>query len=554
MGDRKVYCAGSAVEDMAGLGEQAAPVIEVCGLCHYGCPAPVFLVTCGHRFCLRCLEDFWRRLPARDKPCPTCSSPQAEEEEGGGQHGRVTRRCREHGDRLLELYCVRCKLCICTLCPLLGAHNGHPVTLIQQEAAHRKDLMNRCLEHLDQKRISVLGNIQHIEQAATELKVNSLASKDSVASKFTDLRLLIEDEEKLAKKCIDDKAKMTLWAYDSQLESCQDHTNAIDEFSTKLRAMYQQPDAMQLIQDFAASERELKYHMAPAEQWHPLPVTFDNIEDYYSTLIENLQNDFKEPPVSRYQKKPDNAAIMAAITNCQSVITVKFDNLQEQLNYFKHDLDKMRDRANALNGLRERSGQTPGTLIKMRSFVQRSLFLKYARCPTFDPDTMHPRLRLTENLLTVYCAWFGKFNSWHPQRFDRLMQIMSRDAYGSGAHYWEVDVLKAGKGWWIGITYPSIHRKGDAELSRLGWNSGSWCIKRYDSEHWAFHKGERIAIHLDSPPEKVGVFLDYESGVLSFFDVTAGMKHLHTFRCRFIEPLYPAVRLWEGSITICRLT
>ncbi|KAM9320225.1 LOW QUALITY PROTEIN: X-linked retinitis pigmentosa GTPase regulator [Gastrophryne carolinensis] len=51
-----------------------------------------------------------------------------------------------------------------------------------------------------------------------------------------------------------------------------------------------------------------------------------------------------ERPVSPVSG-PDNAAIMAAITNCQSVLTAKFDNLQEQLNYFKHDLDKMRDRA-----------------------------------------------------------------------------------------------------------------------------------------------------------------------------------------------------------------
>lgn len=167
---------------------------------------------------------------------------------------------------------------------------------------------------------------------------------------------------------------------------------------------------------------------------------------------------------------------------------------------------------------------------------------------------MHPKLRLSADHLTVYCTWLSKFNASHPKRFDRLMQIMSRDAYFSGAHYWEVDVLKAGQGWWIGIAYSSIQRKGDTELSRLGWNSGSWCIKRYDCEHWAFHKGERKAIRLDNSPERVGVFLDYESGVLSFFDVTAGMRHLHTFRCRFTEPLYPAVRLWEGSITVYRLT
>lgn len=31
------------------------------------------------------------------------------------------------------------------------------------------------------------------------------------------------------------------------------------------------------------------------------------------------------------------------------------------------------------------------------------------------------------------------------------------------------------------------------------------------------------------------------------------MSHLHTFRAAFQEPLYPALRLWEGAISISRL-
>lgn len=47
-------------------------------------------------------------------------------------HGR---RCREHGDRVAELFCRRCRRCVCALCPVLGAHRGHPVCLVLEEAA-----------------------------------------------------------------------------------------------------------------------------------------------------------------------------------------------------------------------------------------------------------------------------------------------------------------------------------------------------------------------------------------------------------------------------------
>ncbi|KAM4053788.1 tripartite motif-containing protein 14 [Anomaloglossus baeobatrachus] len=544
------------------------PAVYQCGICDSRCPTPVLMVSCGHRFCLRCLEHFWHNLPNCEKTCPSCKLPREENatvypqpiqcdlcpphspctaqwscltcaqsycpehfqphilDESISNHQvcnadgeesrnmRETRRrthwCVQHRERPVELFCTACRVCVCTICPLIGAHKGHPVTFIQQEVTHKKNLTSRCLEQLDQKKRDVLGNIYHIEQAATDLKAHTLASKDTLTVKFTELRLLLDEEEKLAKKFIEDKTKLALWAYDGQIESCRAQISDIDRFKDQMRRIYHQADAVQLIQDFTSVEREMKNKSVPAEQLHPIPVKFEHIEEYYSAFIENLKSSIKEPPAIRLQK-------------------------------------------DGVDGPSSRSIENPGKLMKTTSHGNRSSLLKYARTPTLDADTMHPKLRLSEDLLTVQCAWLGKFNSSHPPRFDKLMQILSRDSYFSGSHYWEVDVLQAGQGWWIGITYPSIQRKGDTELSRLGWTSGSWCIKRYDYEYWAFHKGERKAIHLQKPPEKVGVFLDYESGMLSFFDTTSGMKHLHTFRCRFTEPLHPALRLWDGSITICRM-
>lgn len=53
----------------------------------------------------------------------------AEPEEASGW------RCSEHRDRPVELFCRRCGRCVCALCPVLGAHRGHPVALAREEAA-----------------------------------------------------------------------------------------------------------------------------------------------------------------------------------------------------------------------------------------------------------------------------------------------------------------------------------------------------------------------------------------------------------------------------------
>lgn len=43
--------------------------------------------------------------------------------------------CSEHGDRVVELFCRRCRRCVCALCPVLGSHRGHPIGLALDEAA-----------------------------------------------------------------------------------------------------------------------------------------------------------------------------------------------------------------------------------------------------------------------------------------------------------------------------------------------------------------------------------------------------------------------------------
>lgn len=176
-----------------------------------------------------------------------------------------------------------------------------------------------------------------------------------------------------------------------------------------------------------------------------------------------------------------------------------------------------------------------------------------ARTPCLEPDTMHARLRLSADLLTVRCSLLGRLGPTAALRFDALWQVLSRDCFAAGRHYWEVDVQEAGVGWWVGAAYGSLRRHGASDAARLGCNRQSWCLKRYDLEYWAFHDCQRSRLRPRHDPDRLGVFLDYEAGVLAFYDVTGGMSHLHTFRAAFQEPLYPALRLWEGAISISRL-
>ncbi|KAM6170515.1 tripartite motif-containing protein 14 [Rhynchocyon petersi] len=443
-------------------------------------------------------------MAAAAEPSRAPGGPRAAEPEARGW------RCPEHSERVAELFCRRCDRCVCALCPVLGAHRGHPVRLAQEEALHVQKLTRDCLQQLAVKKQQEIDNIAQIEDAAEKLKAHAESSKAWLAGKFTELRLLLDEEEVLAKKFIDKNTQLTLQAYRQQIQSSGEHIDAMNDIAHRVWNISQEPDHIKLLQVYSATKQEIQQQLSPGELCHPVPLSFEPVKSLFKGLGEAMQSILQTPLEVRLKED----------ANCQ------------------------------LSGS---SSAKSGAMLKTGPSADRSLFLKYARTPTLDPDTMHARLRLSADRLTVRSGLFGRLGPVPALCFDKLWQLLGRDSYAAGRHYWEVDVQEAGSGWWVGAAYASLRRRGSSAAARLGCNRQSWCLKRYDLEYWAFHDGQRCRLRPRDDPDRLGIFLDYEAGVLAFYDVSGSMSHLHTFRTTFQEPVYPALRLWEGAISISRL-
>ncbi|XP_056224686.1 NACHT, LRR and PYD domains-containing protein 3-like isoform X1 [Seriola aureovittata] len=180
-------------------------------------------------------------------------------------------------------------------------------------------------------------------------------------------------------------------------------------------------------------------------------------------------------------------------------------------------------------------------------------FKKYACELTLDPNTAHKNLRISDRNRKV--TWVEEEQSYpdHPERFDQWPQVLFEQGLNERC-YWEFDVLKPFN---IGVTYRSIERKGDVNDCKLGRNNKSWSLNCYNAGCFVLHGSERITVSsLSSRSSRVGLYLDWPAGTLSFYRVSSDSRiRLHTFKTTFDEPLYPAVELrTHSSALLCKLT
>uniref|UniRef100_A0A8C5PVJ4 Uncharacterized protein n=1 Tax=Leptobrachium leishanense TaxID=445787 RepID=A0A8C5PVJ4_9ANUR len=115
-------------------------------------------------------------------------------------------------------------------------------------------------------------------------------------------------------------------------------------------------------------------------------------------------------------------------------------------------------------------------------------------------------------------------------------QVLSSRSFSSGRHYWEVEVSESG-GWVVGMAYPSIERRGWQSL--VGENNKSWSLFRWDYNQYSVIHDSNVILLPDLPScGRLWIFLDYEAGRLSFFELCDPIRHLHTFTAAFTEPLH----------------
>ncbi|XP_004621822.2 E3 ubiquitin-protein ligase TRIM38-like [Sorex araneus] len=175
-------------------------------------------------------------------------------------------------------------------------------------------------------------------------------------------------------------------------------------------------------------------------------------------------------------------------------------------------------------------------------FDVTKMLRRYQTSVILDPETAHPKLILSKDQRQVTCGSVQKKPDT-PGRFSVLPCVLGCATFTAGRHYFEVDVGE-GTQWDFGVCLENVERNVD---TIQGPQSGFWAIRLCKDKGYVALTSLLTPLRLKEHLEVMGVFLDYDAGFVSFYNVNTG-SHIYTFpKASFSHALRPYFQVYHYS-------
>uniref|UniRef100_A0A3Q3JBD7 Uncharacterized protein n=1 Tax=Monopterus albus TaxID=43700 RepID=A0A3Q3JBD7_MONAL len=196
-------------------------------------------------------------------------------------------------------------------------------------------------------------------------------------------------------------------------------------------------------------------------------------------------------------------------------------------------------------------GMIRRSVSKLEQNKSFAVFVIYAVDVTLDPDTANPWLQLSQDRRQVRHLGAWQDLPDHPDRFDTVVIVLGREGFTSGRHYWEVQVGEKDD-WYLGVAKSSVNRKGRISVSTT---QGYWALARKKGQGYRVSTSPPLLLPLDPKLKQIGVYVDYDEGQVSFYDIRA-QTHIYTLKDTFTEKILPFFYLYccdksSDTIMIC---
>ncbi|XP_058872193.1 tripartite motif-containing protein 16-like isoform X3 [Acipenser ruthenus] len=424
--------------------------------------------------------------------------------------------CAEH-QRVLEVFCRTDQTCICLLCTQ-DEHKSHNTVSAKKERSVKQKQLGETQTEIQQRIQERLKEIEELKQAVETLKRSACIEIKESEKIFTELIRSIEKIHTEVIELIGANEKAAVNQAEGRMKKLEQEIAELRRRNAELKQLSETEDHIHFLQNFQSL-------CAPPEAGDLPSVTvntdisFGAVRKAVSELKDHIE-DF-----------------------CKGEL-VKITTTVNKVAVYSLQAPEPRNRAEEKVAVYSLQAPEPRN---------RAEFLKYSCQLTLDPNTAYRELCLSEGNRKVTQRRETQRYPDHPERFDSYPQVLCREGLSGTRCYWEIEW----SGGWasIGVTYKGISRKGGDHSCGLGFNDKSWSLDCSGSSYTAWHNNNATEITAPHSP-RIGVYLDFNAGTLSFYGVSDTMTLLHRFQTTFTEPLYPGFRLdwFPGStVTICQL-
>ncbi|XP_051899476.1 uncharacterized protein LOC127585818 [Pristis pectinata] len=409
-----------------------------------------------------------------------------------------------------------------------------------------------CREVFADRTLRVNRALARLSEKLRKLNLN-LKEKESklhCEEHQEELKLFCETDKKLiCVICRDawEHRKHRLLLIKEAVEVCKDQIKSSLESLTKKKS------------DFQEMEQQQKEKISRVqEQSHSLQSqTTSQFAELHQVLTE------KEQHLLRDLREEEERVLNPMEKNLRAI--------QENLNSIEEELSRLQERMNQEDSViflkeearrKERIGDDVQTLsvtdgsLPVEKFDHPHLLSTVLGemfdaikpvCVTLDVGTAHPRLEVSEDQKSVRWTRTRRDLPDTRKRFTVWPCVLGSEGFTSGRHYWEVEVAGS-RVWCLGVAAKSVERKRRVGLIP---ENGFWTIEG-DGDKFSVNTSPRSRLPAGRIAWRVGVYLSYGSGTVSFYSADT-KSHLHTFTGnKFTEKLYPFFWTWDGNwLRIC---
>ncbi|XP_070848098.1 E3 ubiquitin-protein ligase TRIM21-like [Chaetodon trifascialis] len=429
------------------------------------------------------------------------------------------RVCKKH-DKMFELFCQVDGVCVCFMC-LKDDHVTHEAVPLEHEFRERKARLLSATSEITMMENTKSRSIKEIRRSAEQSKKESEKEIADIAEVFAALVVSLQRSQAELVELIREKQRAAEKQAEDQVTQLEQEVAALRRKRSKMEQLLQTEDHLRLL-------RSCPSLCSPARTGD----LFDPLSGSAPPFTLDLSDISPQSYVGLVKK---------AVAQMEKTLSNEMEMLIHEV--------RLSDGCEAVTQPDAAEKLMTDEFIKEGWCLPQDKLMMIQRCNavdvTMDAYTANSRLMVSADGKQLR---FGDGRLFFPalfgRRFIREPLVLGKDGFSSGRFYYEVQV-SGSQSCILGVVKESINMEmfGCPTPQTGGWT----IVKMYNQFEWQYF-AHSSPLNLTHWPQTVGVFVDYEKGEVSFYDVDARTLIYSYTGCTFNETT-PMLKAFLYSMT-----